>query len=525
MIPDHPSDTLRELARERHVDSLLRNIPGMLYHCRLDAHWTMLFISAGCLSLTGYRPDDLLYNRRVAFVDLLHPEDTQRLEDEVYRAIEAREAYSITYRLITAHGDEKWVWEQGNAVRGEQDEVLALEGYITDITQRIELEAQLVRSQRMESVGQLTGGVAHDFNNLLTVILGNAELLVEELDNQPRLANLADMVVSAAQRGSDLTQSLLAYARRQPLEPRAIEVDETLQGMYDLLHRTLGEHIEVDIIAGSHGQRAMVDPSQLENALLNLSLNARDAMPQGGNLVIETAVTHLDQYYADHHDEVEPGDYIMVAVSDTGEGIDSGHLERVFEPFFTTKSAGKGTGLGLSMIYGFIKQSRGHVSIYSEPGQGTTVKMYLPLADGEAGDAHAELAAAETEGGGETILLVEDDDLVRRYAHQQLAALGYLVSVAASGREALAMIRQRDDIDLLFTDIVMPGGINGKELADRARAIRPTLKVLYTSGYTENAIVHQGRLDPGVLLLSKPYRHKELARTVRQALDSAQAKE
>ncbi|GHC30712.1 ATP-binding protein [Aidingimonas halophila] len=519
MSPDHPTDTLREIASERHVESLLSNIPGMLYHCKLDANWTMQFVSAGCQSLTGYQPGDLIDNRRVSFIELIHPDERQRLEEEVYRAIAAQESYSCTYRLITAQGDEKWVWEQGNAVRSDDGEVLALEGYITDISQRVELEEQLRRAQRMESIGQLTGGVAHDFNNLLTVILGNAELLVEELADQPDLAELAGMLVSAAQRGADLTQSLLAYARRQPLEPQAIDVDETLRGMHALLRRTLGEHIQVELITDSDGWQAMVDPSQLENALLNLCLNARDAMPQGGNLVIETTLTHLDQDYADHHIEVESGSYILVAVSDTGEGIGAEHLDRVFEPFFTTKSAGQGTGLGLSMIYGFVKQSRGHVSIYSEPGQGTTVKIYLPLADSEVASPSETTDSHGVLGRGETILVVEDDDLVRRYACQQLTSLGYVVIEAIQGSEALEYIREHDDIDLLFTDIVMPGGLNGKELADRARTIRPQLKVLYTSGYTENAIVHHGRLDPGVLLLSKPYRYRELARTVRRALD------
>ncbi|NMF84990.1 ATP-binding protein [Nodosilinea sp. P-1105] len=389
--------------------------------------------------------------------------------------------------------------------------------YFQDVSDRITLEEQLRQSQRLEAVGQLTGGIAHDFNNLLTVILGNAELLVEQLDTTAPLHTLAEMVVNAAQRGAELTQRLLSFARRQALDPKAVDINQLLGRMDALLRRTLGEHIELEWVRGGGLWSALVDPAQLENALLNLCLNARDAMAQGGRLTLETANTRLDQDYADQHAEVQPGQYVMIAVSDTGPGIPPDHLERVFEPFFTTKAKGKGTGLGLSMVYGFIKQSEGHIKIYSELGEGTTVKMYLPRCLNPDQQA-LSLTGHATVGGAEVILLVEDDDLVRRYGQEQLRMLGYRVITARDGAQALDIIHQRADIDLLFTDVIMPGGMSGRDLAEAAQLIRPSLKVLYTSGYAENAIVHQGRLDPGVQLLTKPYRRAELAQKIRAVL-------
>ncbi|MBX3605547.1 MAG: response regulator [Piscinibacter sp.] len=380
------------------------------------------------------------------------------------------------------------------------------------------LNARLTQSQRLEAIGQLTGGVAHDFNNLLTVVLGNAELLAEQSADDPLKQQLAQMIGAAAQRGAELTKQLLAFARKQALAPSAVDVNQLVASMDPMLRRTLGEHIEIELVRGAGLWPAMVDAGQLENALLNLCLNARDAMRDGGRLTLETANAALDRSYADTHPDVTPGQYVLLAVSDTGSGIAPEHLARVFEPFFTTKEKGKGTGLGLAMVYGFMKQSAGHVSIYSEAGHGTTVKLYLPRA--ARGQAHAadepELPAVT--GGAETVLVVEDDELVRRYACAELRSLGYHVLDAESGAAALRVVERREDIDLLFTDVVMPGGISGRALADAARRLRPGLRVLYTSGYSENAIVHHGRLDPGVMLLAKPYRRAELARAIRAAL-------
>ena len=388
-----------------------------------------------------------------------------------------------------------------------------------DVTERRSLEEQLRQSQRLEAVGQLTGGVAHDFNNLLTVILGNAELLSELAGTDQRQRMLAEMIVGAGQRGAQLTQGLLAVARQQPLDPKVVDINLMLGEMESLLRRTLGAHVAIELVRPTALWKTLVDPAQIESAVLNLCINARDAMPAGGKIVIESANISLDQAYIALHPDVQPGPYVCLAISDTGIGIAPEILARVFEPFFTTKEKGKGTGLGLAMVYGFIKQSRGHINVYSELGHGTTVKLYLPQAEGSESMSIGATHYADALGGTETILLTEDDTMVRQFIRGQLAALGYTVIEAEDGRRALEIIGQRADIDLLCTDVVMPGGMNGRQLADEATRVRPGLKVLYTSGYTENAIVHQGRLDPGVLLLSKPYRRADLARKVREALD------
>jgi len=381
------------------------------------------------------------------------------------------------------------------------------------------LQAIRQHAQKMESLGQLTGGIAHDFNNLLTVIMGNAELLAEALHGEPTLGPLADMTCAAAARGAELTHRLLAFSRRQPLDARDTDVNALLAGMNALLRRTLREDVEIEMVHAAGLWHATVDPSELEAALLNLCINARDAMPAGGRLTLETANAFLSDDYARQHGDVVPGQYVMIAVSDTGSGIAPEHLLRVFEPFFTTKEPGKGTGLGLSMVYGFVKQSRGHVKVYSESGQGTTIKLYLPRGDGSGAPRDTDVSGDEPRGV-ETVLLVEDEDMVRAYARDQLLALGYQVLAAADGAQALALLDSRSDIALLFTDIVLPGGLNGRQVAEAALQRRPGLKVLYTSGYSENAIVHHGRLDRGVQLLNKPYRRIDLARKVRAVLDA-----
>jgi PAS domain S-box-containing protein len=393
-------------------------------------------------------------------------------------------------------------------------------GFIRDLTDKIAAETQIRQAQKMDAVGQLTGGVAHDFNNILTVIIGTIEILAEGVADRPDLANIARMIDEAAGRGADLTKHLLAFARLQPLQPREIDVNGLTVTAAKLLRPTLGEHIEIEMILAQDPWLAFVDPSQLTTAILNLVLNARDAMPQGGKLIIETHNATLDAGYADQHTEVKPGQYVLIAISDTGAGIPAELLDKVFEPFFTTKASGKGTGLGLSMVYGFVKQSGGHIKIYSEAGHGTTIKLYLPRSTETASGAVENVAAEAAEGGTELILVVEDDELVRNYVIAQIRSMGYRTVSAANAEEALNAIRADLTIDLLFTDVIMPGLMNGRQLAEAAAKIRTGLKVLYTSGYTENAIVHHGRLDPGVLLLAKPYRKAELARMIRLAIDA-----
>ncbi len=380
-------------------------------------------------------------------------------------------------------------------------------------------DLQLRQAQKMEAVGQLSGGVAHDLNNILTVITGTIEILAEAVADRPQLVAIAKMIDEAADRGADLTQRLLAFARKQPLQPREVDVNSLAIEASNLLRPTLGEQVEVQIMLSGDTARALIDPSQLTNAILNLALNARDAMPDGGKLTIETSNVILDDSYAGIHSEVTAGPYVLIAVTDSGHGIPAGILENVFEPFFTTKDVGKGSGLGLSMVYGFVKQSNGHIKICSEAGLGTTVRIYLPQAIGLAQPITDELASTSIlEGGDETILVVEDDDLVRTFVVGQIQSLGYRTLAAVNADAALVVINSAQTIDLLFTDMIMPGSMNGRQLSDAALRRRPSLSVLFTSGYTENMVIHYGRLDAGVLLLAKPYRKSDLARMIRAAL-------
>jgi signal transduction histidine kinase len=387
-----------------------------------------------------------------------------------------------------------------------------------DVTAQHDAETLLRQAQKMESVGQLTGGIAHDFNNLLTVVIGGLDLVLDRVQGEVR--PVVEGSLRAAERGAALVRQLLAFARRQTLIPETLDFNDLAAGMEDLLRRTLGEDVEIEMRLDPALWPTLADKSQVENALLNLTINSRDAMPAGGKLTIETANVHLDDDYAVHNAEIAAGDYVMLAVTDTGSGMPTDVAERAFEPFFTTKEQGKGTGLGLSMIYGFAKQSRGHLKIYSEVGHGTTVRLYLPRLVGVAQATTAAATASVPHArGGETILVVEDDADVRLFVVSQLRDLGYRVLEAADGPGAQEVLATDHPIDLLLTDVVMPGGMTGRKLAEGAKLARPNLRTLFTSGYTENSIVHQGKLDPGVNFLSKPFRRQDLSLKVREALD------
>jgi signal transduction histidine kinase/CheY-like chemotaxis protein len=401
---------------------------------------------------------------------------------------------------------------------------------------RAQTEETLRQSQKLEAIGQLTGGIAHDFNNLLTIIMGNLYTLKRRLaatagGGPPAdLAGPVDIALQGARSAAQLTQRLLAYARRQPLEPVPCDLNRLISSMSELLRRTLGETINVETVLSGGLWQTFVDPNRVENALLNLTINARDAMPDGGRLTIETANIYLDDAYAARFGDVTAGQYVLLSVTDTGTGIAAELIEKVFEPFFTTKGQGEGSGLGLSMVHGFVKQSGGHVRIYSEVGHGTSVKIYLPRAMEitETAAVPAERIAVMADGAfaaqpGEAILVVEDNAGVRQYAAQILSELGYSVYEASTAAAALALIRSKHRIDLLFTDVVLPGGTNGRELADRVRERAPAMPVLFTTGYTRNAIVHNGRLDANVNLLGKPYTQADLARKVREVLSARAA--
>ena len=385
-----------------------------------------------------------------------------------------------------------------------------------DATTSRETERQLYQSQKLDAIGKLTGGVAHDFNNMLTVISGNTETLVAELKQQPELQRVARLIDDAAERCAELIQHLLAFARRQPLQPRNVEINAAISDIAKLLRPTLGEQIQIETVLEQGPMTAHIDPSRLTNAVLNMAINARDAMPNGGKLLLETHRVVLDEAYAQANADVVAGAYVMLAVSDSGTGMPADVQEKAFEPFFTTKEVGKGSGLGLSMVYGFVKQSGGHIKIYSEEGHGTTIKLYLP--PGEGASEVAASTAPQAEGGAETIFVVEDDPLVRSFVTAQLQSLGYRTIAAPDSKVALELIEAGQEFDLLFTDVVIPGGMSGRELADKVATLRPGLKILYTSGYTDNAIVHHGKLDDGVLLLTKPYRRNQLAEMIRKAL-------
>lgn len=398
---------------------------------------------------------------------------------------------------------------------GSQQLILAI---IRDVTEQKALQTQVREMQRLDSVGRLTGGIAHDFNNLLAVIMGSIELVCERLPRGSETAAIADEALDAVRRGAELVRRLLAFARKQHLEPSAVDLNDRLAHIIPMLERTLGETIRVQVNSAQNLWTARIDPTQVDDALVNLAINARDAMPSGGTLTIETANVSLDEDYAAHHVEVEPGEYVMLAVSDTGTGMTPDVIARAFDPFFTTKDEGQGTGLGLSQVFGWVKQSVGHIKIYSELDHGTTIKLYLPRALEDEQSLPAETPHEELELGHETILLVEDNPNVRRTAVRRLTDLGYVTIEADGGAAALEMVKSGLDFDLLLTDVVMPGGMSGYQLADELEKLRPGAKVLFTSGYTEMAANGLKSMRRGSLI-SKPYTKRDLVRAIRSALD------
>mgnify|MGYP001343299391 CR=1 FL=1 len=481
----------------------------------IDARGIIHSSNATCREMFGRGSEDLT-GRKLA--DLLVPQNGERLEAFLDEYRDTGKVRTVTAREATAVRPDgsRFPVEISIGVN-EHDGEAHFVVVIRDITERHEAERQLLQAQKMESVGRLTGGIAHDFNNLLTVIIGNLEdVLMRAPEGLKQELASARM---AAERSATLIAKLLAYSRRQVLEPEPVELGTLVRGLEDLLRRTLGEDIGLEFAVQEESWPAMADIAQVENAILNLVINSRDAMPNGGKLTIEVANAHLDADYAAQNAELAPGDYVSIAVTDTGTGMSPEVVERAFEPFFTTKSEGKGTGLGLPMIYGFAKQSGGHLKIYSEIGHGTTVRLYLPRHYGTA-DRRDAPVEREDERGLETILVVEDEDMVRGLMVSQLRSLGYDVLEANSGPEALRILAEDRKIDLVLTDVVMPGGITGRELGEEAKRMRPDIKMLYASGYTEDSITHQGKLDPGVIFIAKPFRRHDLAHKVREALEA-----
>jgi signal transduction histidine kinase/ActR/RegA family two-component response regulator len=432
--------------------------------------------------------------------------------------IEGRRAVQWEMTVPKPHG-ERVVLVVKFPVYDAAGQVVSVGSILADITEQKRAETHLAQAQRIEAVGQLTGGIAHDFNNLLTSILLNADVLATVIVDD-NIRSMAEAVRMAAERGADLTRRLLAFGRRQMLEPRPTNVKELLAGMEPLMYRTLGEHIDISAKHAADLWPATVDPGQLENAVLNLAVNARDAMPDGGRITIETFNIVIDAQEAKTNPESNPGDYVVVAVHDTGCGMPPDIVARAFEPFFTTKDVGKGTGLGLSMVYGFVKQSGGHVRLSSEVGKGTVVRLYLPRSAVAGATVNgARSAPLALPRGEETILFVEDDPMVRQHTERQIVTLGYRVITAENAAAALAHVEEGCQPDLLFTDIVMPGGVNGRQLAQKLRLRWPTLRVLYTSGYARGTLDVDGEQVPSKYVLGKPYRRSDLANKLREVLD------
>ena len=495
-------------------------------------------IEAANSALTAFLNRQDLATATYGFEELLHKDDRSQFLNGMRQLLMGETSVlQQELRYFTSEGKIVQGATSIALVRNDKGETEQLIVQITDTSERKSVNERLQKAQKMEAIGQLTGGLAHDFNNLLTVIIGNLQLLDGKLGSDEKSAKRVAEAIVAAQKGSDLTHQLLAFARKQELEPRNVGVNGLVQGMAPLVSRTIGENIELKVDVMNGDPHTLIDPSQLESAILNLAINARDAMGNNGKLTIETQSAHLDQYYAEKNPDVVPGDYVMVAVSDNGCGMSAELLEKVFQPFFTTKAPGQGTGLGLSMVYGFIKQSGGHISVYSEVGHGTSVKMYLPLrahaADSSAARSNLHIVAETTPVSAfveqvpepvavrrPKVLVVEDQEAVRAVACGFLEDFGYDVIEAGDGFQALAQLQENADVDLMFTDVVMPGGMNGFDLAQAAQSLKPNLKIVHTSGYPKGAMVHQDepRFKNGFIIM-KPYRREELQKIIRDALE------
>ena len=509
----------RAALRERTAELTDAQRLANLADWRVDVRSGQVTWSDELFTMLGLKPGSFTPDRH-SFLGRVHPDDRAEMSAAVAAMYATKGSYTAEFRTGAIAGKSRYIVSQGRCIVGADGELDAVHGLCQDVTERRMMEQQLAQAQKMEAIGNLTGGMAHDFNNLLSVIVLSLECLrdAREGDGDRELAELTGNALAAAISGADLTHRLLAFARQQPLRPRRIEVNALVAHIVQLITRTLGENIEVSLALEGDVWAIVADPAQLEASLVNLANNSRDAMPSGGRISIATANQVLDTDYAAQHAEVVAGDYVLIAVSDTGTGMSPEVANQVFEPFFTTKERDQGTGLGLAMVFGFVRQSGGHISVYSELGAGTTFRIYLPRAPASAAPTLAPPIPALTRGAGQTILIVEDNIPLRQVVMRQITGLGYRALEATDAQNALALLG-REDVDMLLTDVVMPGGINGTELARRARQLCPTLKVVFTSGFSEIQVSGEGRaLPPEARLLTKPYSRRDLSDTIREAL-------
>ena len=468
--------------------------------------------------LFGLTPDRLPKTLDEAFL-LIHPDDRDAVKASIDRAIVSEGAYAVEFRTIWPDGSTHWISGRGKASYGPDGKPLGLISISIDVSERKSLESQLFQSQKLEAVGQLAGGVAHDFNNLLTAIIGYSNFVIDTLEAGDRRREDMQEVLNAGERAATLTRQLLAFSRKQVLQPVAVDLNALVTSIRHMLGRLIGEHITLETVLAPDLHIVRADPGQLDQVVMNLVVNARDAMPTGGRVAIETANVELDEAYAMEHKPVRPGSYVMLAVSDSGGGMNEETKRRLFEPFFTTKGIGKGTGLGLATVYGIVKQSGGYIWVHSAPGAGTSFKIYLPIADKDQAVAAPATSEEVTAAGTETLLVVEDEQAVRFLTRVILEKAGYRVFDAADPQQAEALFEENPTLfDLLVTDVIMPGS-SGPKLFERLVKLRPDLKVLYVSGYTDDAIVHQGQLAPGIAFLQKPFTADVLNRRVREVLD------
>jgi PAS domain S-box-containing protein len=511
---------------EERFRQVISSISDWIYVTRITDNGKLvnLYFSPHVEALTGYPYEKFIGDWSFWPLEVIHPDDQAAVAEQAAR-LAAGQNSEIEYRLIRADGEIIWVRDSAR-VDNEDSTPKIVYGVVSNITQRKQLEEQFHQSQKMEAIGRLAGGLAHDFNNLLTVITGYNDLLLEEHadDHDPDHTKLKQ-IKKATEQATLLTRQLLAFSRKQVLQPRVLNLNTIVTNMETMLRRLIGEDIELITILQEELGQIKADPGQMEQVIMNLAINARDAMPTGGKMTIETARVKLDETYARQHIGAKPGSYVMIAITDTGHGMDAEIKSHIFEPFFTTKEPGKGTGLGLATVYGIINQSDGHIWVYSEPDKGSVFKVYLPQVKASGPlDNQEDQISTPSRRGSETILLVEDEDSVRGLACRILLGEGYLVLEASNGEEALRISADYPDpIHLLLTDVVMPGGMSGRQLAANLSALRPQMKVLYMSGYTDDAIVHHGVLDEGIAFLQKPFTLIMLTHKVREVLDAPQA--